>query len=191
LEDCYAKLVTPPIQKNVLLHYFNLFGDPFALTAVNTLADLPTPLCLHNSKANDAHVKLLAKLLARKLVTTYTDQSYSSKIDDDAIYKAKLKIDIAIGKKVHPNLETGEVNFKCPNCGGTLLQIGYDTITYRYAETINYDALDQSLDIEDDFTSDPEVTGWDVHHYRCHTCDKRWYSEDAMLRDNAFVNVTE
>lgn len=191
LVEYYERDVTSPIEKSVLLTYFSELGDPFALTAVQQLKDLPSPLCEDTAK-HSAHIELLATLLARKLITTYTDHLYDHYTDDAAILAIRRKIFFSGDTTPKYNLKDGEVDFVCDRCGSRSLIVCYDATVRRYTDEMSC-ATDpdgtQYFNYTHDYGMDPDVDTFDVLFFECNICKKTWESEDELMESGCLKNV--
>lgn len=191
LIEHYERDVTLPIEKGVLLAYFSELGDPFALTVVNRFKDLPSPLCDDTAK-HSSHIELLATLLARKLITTYTDRSYDHYTDDAAILTIRRRIFFSGDTTPKYKLKDGEVEFVCDRCGGRSLVVCYDATARRYADDMECATEPdgtQYFNYTHDYGMDPNVDTFDVLFFECDCCNKTWESEDELMESGCLKNV--
>lgn len=188
---CYERDVTLPIEKGVLLAYFSELRDPDAFIIVNHLKDLPSPLCKDTAK-HSAHIELLATLLARKLITTYTDRSYDHYTDNAAMLTIRRKIFFSRDTTPKYKLKDGEVEFVCDHCGNRSLVVCYDATVRRYTDEMRCDTdLDntQYFNYTHDYGMDPDVDTFDVLFFECDGCKKTWKSEDELMESGCLKNV--
>ena len=191
LVECYERDVTAPIDHSVLLAYFSELGDPFALTVVKQLKDLPSPLC-ENTAKHSAHIELLSTLLARKLITTYTDRSYDRYTDNAAILAIRRKIFFSEDTTPKYKLKDGEVEFVCDHCGNRSLVVCYDATVRRYADEMRCDTEPdntQYFNYTHDYSMDPDLDTFDVLFFECDGCKKTWESEDELMESGCLKNV--
>lgn len=190
LKELYEQQVTRPIEHGVLFSYFSILSDPFALTVVRNFKYLPCPLC-NDTAQHSAHMELLATLLARKLITTYTNESYDHYTDDNAVNAIQQKIFFKEPKAV-TSLKDGEVEFVCDHCGNRSLIVCYDATVRRYADDM-FCRTDkdntQYFNFEHDYTMDPDVDTFDVLFFECDGCKKTWESEDELMESGCLKNV--
>lgn len=191
LVACYERDVVSPVEKYVLLTYFSELGAPNMFAAINRLSDLPCPLC-EDTARHSAHIELLATLLARKLITTYTDHSYDHYTDDAAIATIRRKIFFSGDTTPKYNLKDGEVDFVCDHCGGRGLVVCYDATVRRYTDEMSC-ATDpngtQYFNYTPDYNMEPDVDTFDVLFFECDGCKKTWESEDALMASGCLKNV--
>jgi hypothetical protein len=191
LVECYERDVTSPIERGVLFTYFSELGDPFALTTVKCLKDLPSPLC-DNTAQHAAHIELLATLMARKLISTYTNRSYDHYTDDAAVLSIRRKIFFSGDITPKYKLKDGEVEFVCDHCGNRSLIVCYDATVRRYADEMGC-ATDQDgtqyFNYTHDYLMDPDVDTFDVLFFECDGCKKTWESEDELMASGCLKNV--
>lgn len=191
LVEYYEREVTSSIEKGVLFKYFSELGDPYALTVVNHLKDLPSPLC-EDTAQHTAHVELLSTLLARKLITTYTNRSYDHYTDDAAILAIRRKIFFSGDTAPKHKLKNGEVDFVCDRCGGRSLVVCYDATVRRYTDEMYCDIEPdgtQYFNYTHDYGMDPDVDTFDVLFFECDACNKRWNSEDELMESGCLKNI--
>lgn len=191
LVEYYERDVTSPIERNTLFKYFSELGDPYALTVVNNLKDLPSPLC-EDTARHSAHMELLATLLARNLITTYTDHSYDHYTDDAAIATIRRKIFSSGDKTPKYKLKDGEVDFVCDRCGSRSLIVCYDATVRRYADEMECATEPdgtQYFNYTHDYGMNPEVDTFDVLFFECDGCKKTWESEDKLMESGCLKNV--
>lgn len=192
LVACYERDVILPIEKYVLLTYFSELGDPpEMLAAFSHLEDLPSPLCDDPAK-HSALIELLATLLARKLITTYTDHSYDHYTDDAAIATIRRKIFFSEDTTPKYNLKDGKVNFVCDHCGSRSLIVCYDAAVRRYVGDMccNTDKDNtQYFNYTPDYNMDPDVDTFGVLFFECDGCNKTWDSEDALMASGCLKNI--
>lgn len=191
LVACYERDVTSPVEKGTLFKYFSELGDLYARTVVNHLKDLPSPLCEDTAK-HSAHIELLATLLARKLITTYTNHTYDHYTADAAILAIRRKIFFSGDTTPKHKLKDGEVDFVCDRCGGRSLVVCYDATVRRYADEMGC-ATDpdgtQYFNYTHDYGMDPDVDTFDVLCFECDGCKKTWESEDKLMKSGCLKNV--
>lgn len=190
LNELYEKEVTIPIQRSALFHYFSISSTTFETKCANRLQDLPTPL--HSEPLQHSiHIELLTTLLARKLTTTYTNNSFNSCINDVALHRIQEKLQA--NDKPSAKLEDGEVDFVCDRCGGRGLVVCYDATVHRYADTMwlqtNENDKHQYFRVEHDYSMEPDVATFDIMHYVCDCCDKKWNSETELVASGCLKNI--
>lgn len=191
LVDYYERDVTSPIEQSVLLTYFSELGDPFALTVVKQLKDLPSPLCEDTAK-HSSHIELLATLLARKLITTYTDRSYDQYTDNAAIAAIRRRIFFSEDTTPKYKLKDGEVEFVCDHCGSRSLVVCYDATVRRYTDEMSCDTDSdgtQYFNYTHDYGMEPDVDTFDVLFFECNVCNKTWESEDELMASGCLKTV--
>lgn len=191
LVECYERYVTEPIEKCILFKYFSNLGDPYALTVVNHLKDLPSPLCEDTAK-HSAHIELLATLLAQKLITTYTNRSFDHYTNDAAILAIRRKIFFSGDTAPKYKLKDGEVDFVCAHCGSRSLVVCYDATVRRYTDEMECTTEPngtQYFNYTHDYGMDPDVDTFDVLFFECDVCKKTWESEDELINSGCLKNV--
>lgn len=191
LVECYERDVVSPVEKGVLFKYFYELGDPFAPTAVTHLKDLPSPLC-EDTAQHMAHMELLATLLARKLITTYTDRSYDHYTNDAAISAIRRKLFFSEKTTPKHKLKDGEVEFVCDHCGSRSLVVCYDATVRRYTDDMECATEPdgtQYFNYTHDYGMDPDVDTFDVLFFECDGCQKTWESEDELMESGCLKNV--
>lgn len=189
LNELYKKDVTIPIHRSVLFHYFTILNDPFGINCANRLQDLPTPL--HSEPmCHSVHIELLATLLARKLITTYTDNSYNRCINDVALRRIREKLQT--NDNTPAKLKDGEVDFVCDRCGSRSLIVCYDATVRRYADEMGCATEPdntQYFNYTHDYSMDPDIDTFDVLFFECDGCKKTWESEDELMESGCLKNV--
>lgn len=187
----YERDVTSPIEKGTLFKYFSELGDPFALTVVNHLKDLPSPLCDDTAK-HSSHIELLATLLARKLIATYTNRSYDHYTDDAAVATIRRRIFFSGDTTPKYNLKDGEVDFVCDHCGSRSLIVCYDATVRRYTDEMSCATEPdgtQYFNYTHDYGMDPDVDTFDVLFFECDGCKKTWESEAELMESGCLKNI--
>lgn len=189
LNELYEREVTIPIHRSVLFHYFTILNDPFGINCANRLHDLPTPLHSEPMR-HSVHIELLATLLARKLITTYTDSSYNRCTNDDALQRIQEKLQT--NDKPPAKLKDGEVDFVCDRCGSRSLVVCYDATVRRYTDEMSCATEPdgtQYFNYTHDYGMDPDVDTFDVLFFECDGCKKTWESEDELMESGCLKNV--